>query len=138
MSAAVRRMGLHVGISDSPGLRRCPDRQDRGRLHRGHEADHLARVVRRLQIVWQWRRLTAMSGPVRSPANAWPTPAPPPTPLESFALDFLLVISGAHNRGNRPEQLPRQAKLPPDQHYTGGRWLTPTAAVLGGLRAPPG
>jgi hypothetical protein len=35
--AAVRRLGLHVGISDRAGLCRCAHREDRGRLDRDHE-----------------------------------------------------------------------------------------------------
>ena len=45
MPAAVRRLGLHVGIPDLPRLCRRPRRQDRRRLGRGHEDDHRARHV---------------------------------------------------------------------------------------------
>ena len=45
MPAALRRLGLHVGISDRPRLRRCARSQDRGRIGRGHEDDHRPRHV---------------------------------------------------------------------------------------------
>ena len=40
MPAAVRRLGLYVGISDRPRLRGCAHRQDRRRFDRDHEDDH--------------------------------------------------------------------------------------------------
>src|ERR1700736_4180837 len=45
MPAAVRRLGLYVGISYSAGLCRRADRQDRGWVNRDNEDDHLARAV---------------------------------------------------------------------------------------------
>ncbi len=44
--AALRRLGLHVGVPDRARLRGCPHRQDRRWLDRGDEAHHRAPDVR--------------------------------------------------------------------------------------------
>src|SRR6266702_13560 len=48
MPAAVRWLGIHVGVSDRPRLCGRPHREDRRRLDRGDEADHRTQALRRL------------------------------------------------------------------------------------------
>src|ERR1700722_4498665 len=46
MPAIVRRLGIHVGVSDCPRLCRCANRKDCRRVDRDHEAHHRPLAVR--------------------------------------------------------------------------------------------